>query len=258
MKRVLGIEYCGRHFFGWQRQSCGRTVQACVEDALSEVADHSVRVTCAGRTDTGVHAFKQVVHFETDRDRPSQAWVLGTNVNLPSDISVLWTKEVDDNFDARFSTLSRTYRYYILNRPSYSAISVGLITWEHRKLDIERMCVAALYLLGEHNFNSFRATQCQAKNPVRTIHSLYIVQREDVIAVTITANAFLQHMVRNIVGVLIAIGTNQKEPHWAKDVLAAEDRRFGGVTARSDGLYLYDVSYEERYSFPAPNPHIYF
>jgi len=252
MKIVLGLEYRGIRFYGWQRQEGMRTVQMVVEDALSKVADHGVEVVCAGRTDTGVHAVKQVIHFITDTSRKLSAWVLGCNSNLPEDVSVLWAREADDEFHARFSALSRTYRYYILNRTSKPAVNTGLVSWECRKLDIERMRTAAEYLKGEHNFNSFRAVACQAKNPVRTIHSLEISQTDNIIVLHITANAFLQHMVRNIAGVLMAIGYGKKEPGWAREVLLAQDRTAGGVTATPAGLYLYDVTYPDSCDFPAP------
>jgi len=252
VKIALGLEYCGTRFFGWQRQKKMRSVQACVEDALSRVADHAIRVTCAGRTDTGVHAVNQVAHFETNSSRTARAWVLGTNINLPGDISVVWAREVDKDFHARFSALTRTYKYYILNRNSKPAVNAGLVTWEYRRLDIKRRQAAAAHLLGEHDFTSYRSAACQSKNPVRTIDNMALSESDYLIVLTITANAFLHHMVRNIAGVLIHVGSGQKEPGWAREILRVKDRTAGGVTAAPDGLYLHHVDYPDRYEFPPP------
>ena len=254
MKIALGLEYCGTKFFGWQRQNKLRSVQACVEEALSRVANHSVRVTCAGRTDTGVHAVNQVVHFETHSYRDAHSWVLGTNVNLPPDVSVVWAKSVAEDFHARFSALLRTYKYYVLNRNSRPGINAGLVTWEYRRLDIGRMQDAAIHLIGRHDFTSYRSVACQAKNPVRTVEKLELAESDGVIVFTITANAFLHHMVRNIVGVLIRIGSGQRDPGWAREVLLAKDRTAGDVTVAPDGLYLHHVDYPDTYELPRPAP----
>jgi len=252
MKIALGIEYCGTRFFGWQRQKGMRTVQQVIEEALSIVADQPVRTTCAGRTDTGVHAIQQVIHIETQVIRAPHSWILGCNVNLPDDASVLWAKQVDDDFHARFSATARMYRYFLLNRRPRPGLHSGKVTWECRALDIERMQEAASYLIGEHDFTSYRAIACQAKTPVRTIKQIKLVRHDEFIIMTIEANAFLQHMVRNIAGVLINIGYGKKEPVWAKQVLDACDRTAGGMTAPPHGLYLVNVEYPERYSLPAP------
>ncbi len=252
MKIALGIEYSGCHYYGWQRQNISPTVQEVLESALSEIADEDIRVVCAGRTDTGVHALQQVVHFETSSQREHQAWILGTNTKLPNDIAVTWILNVEDDFHARFSAENRTYQYLILNRRARPAILNGLVTWRHQKLDFERMKKAAESLVGEHDFTSYRAVACQANTAVRTIQKLEINQLDDWFVITICANAFLQHMVRNIAGVLMTIGTGKQEVNWAADVLAAKDRTAGGITAKPDGLYLVNIKYPEKYTIPNP------
>jgi len=251
MKIVLGIEYNGCNYYGWQRQSISPTIQEALESALSIIADEPIRVHCAGRTDTGVHAIQQVVHFETSSIREIHAWVLGTNSILPKDISVTWALNSDDDFHARYSANQRTYQYLILNRPARPAIFNGLVSWECRPLDFDKMKLASSCLVGQHDFTSYRAVACQANSPVRTIHNLEMDRLEDWIVITLTANAFLHHMVRNIAGVLMAIGLDKKEVNWAAEVLAAKDRTAGGVTASPDGLYLVNVQYPERFAIPA-------
>lgn len=226
-------------------------MQECVEDALSRVADHPIRVHCAGRTDAGVHALQQVIHFDTTALRQPQAWVLGANVHLPDDVSLTWAAPVDPGFHARYSATGRTYRYLILNRRSRPGTLQGLVAWEYRPLDPLRMAAAASGLIGEHDFSSFRAAECQSKSPVREVRRLEIGKRDELIVVEIEANAFLQHMVRNIIGVLTAIGTGSHEPAWAKELLARRDRTLGGVTAPPEGLYLADVSYPAHFLVPA-------
>jgi tRNA pseudouridine38-40 synthase len=243
MKIALGIEYDGSRFNGWQIQDNGYTVQACLEAALSRVADCPVTLVCAGRTDAGVHALEQVAHFETGVARQMRAWVFGGNVNLPREISVLWAQPVADEFHARFSATARHYRYRILNRPTRSALQAGRVTWECRPLSVERMREAAAYLIGEHDFSAFRAQGCQAKTPVRTVSRLEVRGEGEQVIVEVSANAFLHHMVRNIAGVLIAIGTGKADPSWAREVLESRQRRLAGVTAPPDGLYLYQVDY---------------
>lgn len=253
MTRIaLGIEYEGTDFHGWQSQPHEtRTVQAAVESALSQVADHAVRVICAGRTDTGVHATGQVVHFDTGAAREPHNWRLGANVNLPDSIAVHWVKAVDDEFHARFSAESRRYRYLILNRPSRSALTAARATWERRPLDAGRMHAAARALAGTHDFSSYRAVGCQAKSPVRTLHNLTVRREGDLVELRVHGNAFLHHMIRNIAGVLIAIGSGDRPPDWAAEVLALRDRTLGGVTAPPDGLYFEGVSYPTRFGIPA-------
>lgn len=254
MKLALGVEYDGREFHGFETQPNGRTVQACLEEALGRVADHSVQAVCAGRTDAGVHALGQVVHFESGAVRPESAWVLGVNANLPRDVSVNWSRPVPEEFHARFSATARRYRYVILNRRTRPAVLRGRVAWEARPLDVERMRAAAGYLLGEHDFSSFRGAGCQAKSSVRRVFRLDVDRRGTFVIIDVTANAFLLHMVRNIAGVLVAIGAGKAAPEWARDVLAAADRRQGGVTAAPDGLYLVQVDYPSRYRLPAVPP----
>lgn len=250
MKVALGIEYSGRGYYGWQKQDISPTIQESLEAALSEVADQKINVCCAGRTDTGVHAVQQVVHFETSALRESHSWVLGTNSKLPKDIAVTWAKNIDDDFHARFSAVSRTYQYLILNRSAKPAIYNGLVTWECRRLDLDRMKTASECLIGKHDFSSYRALACQSKTPIRIVHNLEIDRLDDWFMITISANAFLHHMVRNIAGVLMTIGQGKEEVTWAAEILAAKDRTVGGLTAPPDGLYLANIQYPEQYSIP--------
>ena len=250
MRLALGVEYCGTGFSGWERQRDRRTVQAELERALAVVADRPVRVVCAGRTDAGVHGLGQVVHFDTDAARPDRAWLLGTNSNLPEDVAVQWVKTVPDDFHARFSARSRHYRYVILCGPARPAVASGRATWVHAMLDLGRMREAASLLLGEHDFSAYRALACQAKSPVRTVHRLELERHGRHLWLDVVANAFLHHMVRNIAGVLIDIGSGKREPRWAREVLETRDRTLGGVTAPPDGLYLMGVGYPPRYLLP--------
>ncbi|TAJ95231.1 MAG: tRNA pseudouridine(38-40) synthase TruA [Gammaproteobacteria bacterium] len=252
MKLAAGVEYRGTSYAGWQRQHHAVSVQEHVEQALSKVADRRVMTVCAGRTDTGVHAIQQVIHFTTDAIRSPHSWVLGANANLRGDVCLRWAIEVEDGFHARFSALSRTYRYVILNRKYRPSISRGLVTWEHRLLDAEAMAAAGSELTGRHDFTSYRAIACQAKHPVREIRKLEICRTGQFVLIEIQADGFLHHMVRNIAGVLMAIGKGDRKPCWAKEVLEARDRNQGGVTAPPDGLYLIDVEYPEKYRIPAP------
>ncbi len=253
MKIALGIEYCGCNYVGWQKQTLPNTVQGHVELALSSVANQEISVVCAGRTDAGVHALQQVVHFETEAVRQTHAWVLGANTLLPEDISVTWAKQIDEAFNARFSALNRTYQYLILNRRARPAIFHGRVTWQCRELNLEKMQQAAAVLHGEHDFSSFRAVACQAKSPVRTVHSLQVHRLDNWFLLTINANAFLHHMVRNIAGVLMTIGSGKQEIGWCEEVLQARDRTVGGVTAPPDGLYLVNVAYPAKYDIPVSN-----
>lgn len=250
MKIAIGLEYSGAAYFGWQTQPHATSIQSIVETALSEVADEPVSVICAGRTDAGVHALQQVIHLETGKQREAKAWVFGGNVHLPMDISLLWAKPVSDEFHARFSATGRRYQYLILNRPTRPGILGKLITWEYRPLDVELMHKAADCLIGEHDFSSFRDSQCQAKSPVRTVKRLEIRRLNDCIVLDIAANAFLHHMVRNIAGVLMAIGAGKEPVTWAQQVLESRDRRLGGVTAPPDGLYLKNIEYPEHFGIP--------
>ena len=251
IKIAAAVEYCGLHYAGWQKQKHAGSIQERVERALSKVANHPVEVICAGRTDAGVHALHQVIHFVTEAERQPHAWVLGGNVNMPKDISILWAKPMPEDFHARYSAVERTYQYIILNRSSRPAVLNGLITWERRPLDVERMSLAAKHLVGKHDFTSYRTVACQAKNPVREVRKLCVTRENDSVILEISANAFLHHMVRNIAGVLMAIGRGDQPIDWAERVLVARDREKGGVTAPADGLYLSSVEYPREYDLPA-------
>jgi tRNA pseudouridine38-40 synthase len=251
MRIALGVEYDGTEFHGWQIQKGVRTVQASLEAALSRVAAHPVTVICAGRTDRGVHALGQVVHFDTVAVRASHKWVFGACTNLPVDVSVVWAVPVDPGFHARFSAISRHYRYVILNRPVRPTIWRTRAAWVYRPLEVSRMADAARFLIGKHDFSSFRAQECQAKSPVRTVCRLEVTRRGDFVIFDAEADAFLHHMVRNIAGVLVAIGSRQQEPEWARQVLKARDRCAGGVTAVPNGLYLMKVQYPAHFEVPA-------
>ena len=254
MRIALGIEYDGRPYCGWQYQDHSPSVQVVVEQALSNVAAQPIRVICAGRTDTGVHAAEQVVHFDTDVIREDKAWVKGSNVNLPTSVRVLWVRNVSDSFHARFSAVRRRYRYVIFNRNVRPSFLAGRVAFDYRPLDEARMQEAAQYLLGKHDFNAYRAVACQAKSPIRTVYRLDVTRRDELILIDIEANAFLHHMVRNIAGVLMAIGAGEQEPVWAKQVLQGRDRCLGGVTGPPDGLYLVEVVYPEEFGLPRLPP----
>lgn len=243
MRYAVGVEYDGTAFHGWQIQIGVNTVQEQLQNALSCVANHPVSVQCAGRTDAGVHALGQVVHFDSDATRSSRNWLLGTNVNLPEDVNINWILPVPDSFHARFSAISRSYRYTMYNGDTRSSILRNRAVWERRKLDLDRMKRAAEALVGTHDFSSFRAIGCQAKSPVRTVSRLELLRDGNMISIELTANAFLHHMVRNIAGVLITIGRGDRPVVWAQEVLEHRDRTLGGVTAPPQGLYLTDVGY---------------
>jgi tRNA pseudouridine38-40 synthase len=245
MKIAMGVEYAGTHFCGWQIQKEGiRTVQLVVEEALSQIANHPVRVFCSGRTDSGVHAKEQVIHFHTFTSRDINAWILGGNRFLPDDVNFLWAKVVHDNFHARFNAFARKYHYHIHNSPIRSALKHNRYLFEPRKLNINAMQEAANYLLGEHDFSSFRGIHCQAKTPIKTIEHLTIFKEKTIITIDIKANAFLHHMVRNIVGTLLKIGYGDKPVIWMKEVLDAQDRTQAGMTAPAHGLYFIKAFYE--------------
>lgn len=251
MKRIaLCVSYDGSQYHGWQHQEEVVTVQQTVEHAVSRVANHPVTVVCAGRTDAGVHATAQVVHFDTEADRTERSWVFGTNSNLPADIAVLWAKITSSDFHARFSAVSRTYRYVLCSQPVRPGILNKAISWHYKTLDIDRMQLAAQYLLGEHDFSAFRGSGCQANHAIRTIHQLSVKKQGSLIVLEVTANGFLLHMVRNIAGVLIDIGEGKKAPEWALAVLQSGDRRKGGVTSSPCGLYLVDIHYPMHFNLP--------
>ncbi len=240
---ALGLEYDGAQFHGWQTQVQERNVQDTLQQALSRVAAHAVEVVAAGRTDAGVHACGQVVHFDTDATRPAHSWLLGSNSYLPADIAVQWVAFVADDFHARYSATARSYRYTILRRPARSALLRQRCWWLHRPLDIASMSAAATALLGEHDFSAFRAAACQAKRPWRHLRRIALVEEGEFLHLEFTANAFLHHMVRNLVGVLTRIGMGDAPVEWAAEVLAARDRRHAGVTAPPQALCLTQVDY---------------
>lgn len=247
MRFVIGIEYDGSNYHGWQKQTIKQTVQGLVENALSCIANDTVSAVCAGRTDAGVHALEQIVHFDVDVVRELRAWVMGTNTQLPDDIRVLWAQQAVSGFHARYSAMARYYRYVIRNRPVRSALLKTQETWCYRSLDAQQMQQAAEFLVGRHDFSSFRARHCQSKSPVRNLYLIQVRRLDDNVIIDIVANAFLQHMVRNIAGVLIKIGAGTEPPEWALEVLLARDRHAGDVTASPQGLYLAGVCYPEHF-----------
>ena len=251
MRIALGIEYDGTDFSGWQRLKADASVQGTVEQALSKVAAHTVEVSCAGRTDAGVHGRCQVVHFDTEAVRDMRGWVLGACSNLPSSVAVLWAQPVLDSFHARYAARSRRYRYHILNRPVRAALDARRVTWERLPLDAGRMQRAAQALLGEHDFSAFRALSCQAAHPRRTVLAVSVRREDEQILVDIEANAFLHHMVRNIVGSLLPIGRGEQPIEWLSELLAGADRQVAGPTAPSTGLTFVGPRYETYWGLPA-------
>jgi tRNA pseudouridine38-40 synthase len=247
---AVGLEYDGSAYAGWQSQQSSPSIQSACERALSAVADHSVELTCAGRTDAGVHAFAQVAHFESTAARTARSWVFGANTHLPNDISALWAVAVPEGFHARYSAESRTYRYVIVNRNTRPAIDHQRVCWIHAPLDAKRMASAAAPLTGEHDFTAFRSSDCQARSPIRRIEALDVIRDDAHIVIEVRANAFLHHMVRNIAGVLIRIGRGEAPVDWAREVLEGRDRRLGGVTAPPGGLYLVEVRYPAQFGLP--------
>ena len=244
---AIGIEYDGTAYNGWQRQDNGDGVQERVEKALSVVANEKIAVTCAGRTDTGVHASDQVAHFDTSSERSDRSWLLGANSNLPDDIAVTWARSVDDGFHARFSATSRSYRYLILNRPVRSALDRNRAWWVYQRLDASLMHQASQALLGRHDFSAFRAAGCQASTPNREISSMTVVRNGDWLTLEVTANAFLQHMVRNITGTLAKVGRGERPPQWLEEVLESRNRIEAGIAAPPHGLTLVEVGYPEKF-----------
>ena len=251
MTRVaVGVEYDGSGFAGWQWQPGKRTVQSELEAALSRVANQPVRVICAGRTDAGVHATAQVVHFDTDVFRSPHSWMMGANSALPADVRVTWAQVVSPAFHARTSAIARFYRYEILNRPVRSALQPRQLTWVYAPLDVDLMQQGADWLVGDHDFSSFRAQGCQSKSPNRFMHFIHVRRHGERVWIDLCANAFLHHMVRNVAGVLMDIGSGRRPPVWARQVLQARDRASGGVTAPADGLYFSGICYPEAFGLP--------
>lgn len=257
VKRIaLGLQYDGRPWHGWQTQLHGRTVQDVLESALAKFCQTPVDTTCAGRTDAGVHALSQVVHFDTAVSRENFSWVRGVNAFLPASIAVQWATEVEggeQGFHARFSALARTYHYVIYNYPTRSPLFEGRAGWVFRSLDVALMEDAAQALLGKHDFSAFRAAECQAASPVRTLHRIALHRQGDRIIVTLSANAFLHHMVRNIVGSLIQVGIGARPVAWMAELLASRQRQLAAPTFSPDGLYLAKVDYDARWALPAPD-----
>ena len=255
MKRIaLGLQYDGTPWQGWQTQLHGRTVQDVLETALAKFCQATVDTTCAGRTDSGVHALSQVVHFDTLINRENFSWVRGVNAFLPASVAVQWAAEVEsgeEGFHARFSALARTYHYVIYNHPIRSPLWQGRAGWVFRKLDVDQMEEAAQALVGKHDFSAFRAAECQAPSPVRTLHRITVRRQGDRIVVTLTANAFLHHMVRNIVGSLIQVGIGNHPVQWMTELLESRKRELAAPTFSPDGLYLAKVDYDARWNLPA-------
>jgi tRNA pseudouridine38-40 synthase len=250
---ALGLEYEGTGFMGWQRQAhVGRTIQGCVEAAIAQVADHPVEAVCAGRTDAGVHATGQVIHFDVQSERGLRGWLLGINSNLPVDVAANWIQDVPDHFHARYRASARHYRYTILNRLTRPAVMRAQVTWIHQPLDEARMRAGARFLLGEHDFSAFRAVECQAHSPVRRVERIEVRREGEIVSIDVVANGFLHHMVRNITGVLIDVGAGKHDPEWVQRVLTGRDRTLGGVTAPPQGLCFKAVLYPTAYNMPLP------
>ncbi|PID44483.1 MAG: tRNA pseudouridine(38-40) synthase TruA [Proteobacteria bacterium] len=250
MKYVARIEYDGSAYSGWQYQHHSSTVQETLQGAIAKVANHSIEVVCSGRTDTGVHATGQIVHFESDADRTLESWLYGTNSNLPEDIVVHWVKPVDAAFHARFSAVARRYRYIVLNRAIRPAIMAKRVAWFRRPLNHELMHEAAQLLLGEQDFTSLRASGCQAKHAVRDIQDIAVSREGDFIFLDVKANAFLYHMVRNIAGTLFVVGEEKRPVKWLPELIASQDRRNAGATAPPGGLYFVHADYPAQFGLP--------
>jgi tRNA pseudouridine38-40 synthase len=250
-KYAIGIEYSGSGYSGWQRQKHSKSIQEQVENALSYVANHAIRLICAGRTDAGVHAVEQVAHFETEVVRKDRSWILGSNCRLARDIRIKWVVQIDNEFHARFSAIARSYRYIILNSRITSALFHDKVSWQHYPLDHTNMHQAAQILLGEHDFSAFRAAGCQSKTSTRKIHEISVTKQGEMIFLDIKANAFLYHMVRNIAGSLIAVGKGEKSHHWLTQILEGKDRKKAAITAPAEGLYFLQAHYPAQFKLPS-------
>lgn len=253
MRIAMGLEYDGSGFCGWQSQAIGLTVQDALQAALSKVANAEITVIAAGRTDAGVHALEQVIHFDTDVVRPLSAWLRGVNALLPKCIAALWVHPVPDEFHARFSALARSYQYVLINRAVRSAVHPGKVGWFHVPLNIAQMRVAAEYLLGEHDFSAFRSSECQAKSPIKNLAQLDIQQHGNTILFDFTANAFLHHMVRNIIGCLVYVGKGKHSSQWVREVLETRQRTVAAPTFAPNGLYLRAITYDRKWGLPSMN-----
>jgi tRNA pseudouridine38-40 synthase len=247
MRVALVVEYDGSQYHGWQSQTGLHTIQQRLEYALSKVATHDVQVVCAGRTDTGVHATGQVIHFESEKIRTVRAWIHGANAHLPKDICIKWGCEIPESFHARYSALSRRYRYIIYNSSIRPALFRSQLTWQYRRLDEQLMHEAAQSLIGEKDFTSFRSVECQSNTPMRHLYECQVKRVGDLVCIDVLANAFLHHMVRNIAGVLMAVGSGRRPVSWVEEVLLAKDRKMGAETAPPYGLYLIEVRYPDEY-----------
>ena len=247
---ALGVEYCGSQYEGWQTQPHGRTVQDVLQAAVSKIAGAPIELVCAGRTDTGVHASAQVVHFDAGVTRPTSAWVRGVNANLPDSVAVTWAREVGPDFHARFSAQTRMYRYLLLNRPVRPALLSRRVGWFHAPLNVDSMALAVRTILGEHDFSAFRAAGCQAKSPVRTMLRASVYRQQDWVIFDFEANAFLHHMIRNLVGALVFIGKGGGAPSTMATLLAQRDRTASPPTFSPDGLYLCGVTYPPGWNLP--------
>ena len=250
MRIALGLEYFGAPFTGWQSQADGRGVQDALERALSAIADARIGTVAAGRTDTGVHATLQVVHFDTDAQRPDTAWVRGANSHLPADVAVQWAQPVSADFHARFAATARHYTYLLVPRATRPALLAGRVGWYHRPLDVGAMREAAAALAGTHDFSSFRAAECQAATPVRTLSPVAVVTDGDYVRFDFSANAFLHHMIRNIVGALVFVGAGKEPVAWIANLIAARDRARAAPTFAADGLYLTGADYDAKWGLP--------
>ena len=251
MRVALGVEYDGTPYCGWQTQPSGCSVQDALDRALAQIADHPVESQCAGRTDAGVHALGQVVHFDTDARRPISAWTRGVNALLPRSIAVAWAREVPVEFHARYSARGRAYAYLLLNRPQRPCVHHAHLGWYHRRLEVDPMREAAALLLGVHDFSAFRAAECQARTPVKELRSLDIERHGELLVFEFSADAFLHHMVRNIVGCLVKVGTGTRPPTWVRELLEGRNRELAAPTFPANGLYLTGVQYDASWGLPS-------
>ena len=256
MRIALGVEYDGANFCGWQSQSTGCGVQDILESAIAEIAQHPVRIHAAGRTDTGVHALMQIVHFDVDAKRPETAWVRGVNAFLPPTVRVVWSKQVTEAFHARFSALRRSYEYLLVNTPVAPAVLATKAGWYHQPLRLEVMQQAVQFLIGEHDFSAFRASECQAKSPIRHMYNASITMNGNRLVFRFTANAFLQHQVRNMIGALIYVGNGNHPPIFISELLKKSDRTLSPPTFSANGLYLTGVKYDEQWHLPDQEQHL--
>jgi tRNA pseudouridine38-40 synthase len=251
LRIALGVEYDGSEYFGFQKQkTTNQTIQGLLEASASKVADHKVKTFCSGRTDAGVHAFMQVIHFDTDAIRSSREWLRGINSYLPSDIRVIWSKEMDESFHARFSATRRSYLYNIFNNQTPSALWSDRSLFVTQQLDIRSMRAASKYLIGEHDFTSFRGSGCQSKTSLRNIENIEISKKDRFIRVELSANAFLLHMVRIIIGTLLMVGKKEIQPKEVENILKQQDRRLAGKTVSSSGLFFLGPEYPQKYKIP--------